>query len=334
MDFSFPSGLLLAAIGKITPQAVTCNTKRLSYHLRESICEFQLGFSNYLYSCAERHKEFKNALSENVSENKIRKAYSELDNEAVNGFSRVAGKCFSFMTGYFNISRPSKTESARISIHIYNYETSQITRLFPIDTVNTPVTRSISDVTGFRYVDENGTPYLCNHTPKEVLRNHDYHYNALDIAGIRKEYRLCRFKDSMVISRLRRNIFKREWRDKEWGRLMNPKQTPSFQYFKSHLIIPITFTKHLNHGQLEPSLIQLLNLQEDRRSILGYIVIDHPGTYYFDNNRDENIDVNVMYIYADMISMMILVLKNFTECSESVRGFKEKYGDDRRDQKE
>lgn len=100
--------------------------------------------------------------------------------------------------------------------------------------------------------------------------------------------------------------------------------------YKSHLVVPITFRGHAEKGRLDSSLVNILELREDGRSILGFVCVDHPTTYFFDDKRPDsydNIDVNVLYMFADMISLIFVSALMYTIGSETCDEYVSIYGE-------
>ncbi|MBK1732263.1 hypothetical protein CKO41_10775 [Thiococcus pfennigii] len=76
-------------------------------------------------------------------------------------------------------------------------------------------------------------------------------------------------------------------------------------------------------------LVEVLNLPDDGRSILGFLLIDHPATYYFDDapaDSFENLDVNILYLYADTLSLPIVTYLTYTKGSDTVRDYEARNG--------
>ncbi len=70
--------------------------------------------------------------------------------------------------------------------------------------------------------------------------------------------------------------------------------------------------------------MRVLDLPDEGRSILGFLFVDHPSTYYFDDapaDSYDNTDLNVMYLFADTLSLVMVTALTYTLGSDTVREY-------------
>ncbi|SHI12998.1 hypothetical protein SAMN02745124_04202 [Desulfofustis glycolicus DSM 9705] len=189
------------------------------------------------------------------------------------------------------------------------------------------VEKSIDDYSIFKDVKKSGTPYLDNNIPRTAKKNTEYENPSLDIQKIRHEYK-CKIRDWKWASRWKnnilQNIIKDDCLDSEWA-AMNIKKGDIGNIYKSHIAVPITFMDHAIKHKLDKRLADVLQLKNEGRSILGFICVDHPMTYYFEDKEADsydNIDINVMYLFADMISLIFIISLMYKEGSDTYVTYK------------
>ena len=182
------------------------------------------------------------------------------------------------------------------------------------------------DYTIFEQVVSTGRPYLDNNLPKTSKCEHAYKHAGLNLAKVKTDYKLP-FVDKRLISRWRGNIFRSSSRDLMWDECWHGNQGP---HYKSHLAVPITFRAHAERKRLNRRLVEVLELPDGGRSILGFVFLDHPATYYFDDppaESYENLDINAMYLFADTLSLVMLTALNYLNKSTSVKRYLQQLGD-------
>ena len=81
---------------------------------------------------------------------------------------------------------------------------------------------------------------------------------------------------------------------------------------------------------MNDEMVRVLQLEDGGRSILGFLFVDHPSTYYFHDaepHNYNNIDVNSLVIFADMISLVIVTKLMYTVGSSTVNEYSHATGD-------
>ena len=67
------------------------------------------------------------------------------------------------------------------------------------------------------------------------------------------------------------------------------------------------------NNSLSDSFKDLINISNIERSIFGFLCLDHPESGYFQEEKD----VNVGYIIADLLSLYLINRLNYTDNSKT-----------------
>jgi len=326
-----PGGIFHILNALISPfKATTINATGISAQLKASMCQFQLEYTKFQFIASQYHKKFKEAERKGDTP-KTKEAYDELTMFVDTGIKLSCQLLGELLQEYFCQSRLAH-DRPRIGIHAVDKD-ENISPLFITDHHAEFSSKKMSDFTPFKEIMAEGTPYLENNIPRLICSRKDYEHAGLNLDRIRKEYKygfLSFNKDgishawlnSKPISRF--NRIGRNHRDVEWNDTAPAGKKNGSTIYKSHLIVPITFRGHGN--KIPNELVKVLKLREDGRSILGFIAIDHPTTHYFDGapeSDSKNIDVNVAFIIADMLSLVRITEFMYTSGSSSYRKFEE-----------
>jgi len=306
-------------------KAVNASNAKITEHLRKCICEFQLEYTNYQFIASRLHRNFKEAFSAN--QDKSHEEYNALINFIEKGLKKLCGDQAGYIQDYFNITHLPK-EKPRVGIHAVSDDDDVIDIIMlPSGEIGEP--KKIDEYSVFLDVCSTGLPYLNNNLPKTAKNDDDFRHKGLDVNAVKAKYR-CKISDWKLIARWRNNILKSTSNDSDWAKMAINGGAKKNNFYKSHLVVPITFRGHADRGRLDDSLVNILQLQEDGRSILGFVCVDHPTTYFFDDKRSDsfdNIDVNIMYMYADMISLIFVVALMYTIGSETCEKYESIYGE-------
>ncbi|MCQ9374877.1 hypothetical protein NMQ14_11530 [Methyloversatilis sp. XJ19-13] len=311
----------------LNPTVIGASKERLSAISRSSICEFQLEFTNYHYTISKAHQQFKEATRDKLPKNQCNKYLTTLNECAESGLVDSINSIKKNIINYFSITRGSEP---RVGIHITTANNTIVNILPSEGYLNTE--KRHCEYTAFSEVIQNGIPYLDNNIPNTVLKNLSYRHAGINITEAKNGHKV-KYTDKKIISRWRLALCEL-WElghDKDWAKYAT--QGTKDRLYKSHIVIPITFRSH-NHLLLN-GLSSILNLNHENRSILGYVFIDHQSTHYFDerpfgDDRCSNIDVNVLYTFADMISLFLLTKLTYTDKSATVVKFNNGYRGSRR----
>ncbi|HNG81151.1 MAG TPA: hypothetical protein PLW24_16880 [Burkholderiaceae bacterium] len=167
-------------------------------------------------------------------------------------------------------------------------EENCIVVVFREDGSRSPEHYSISGNSGFNYVETKGKYFLENNIPEAVklrgYRNHRLNHKfAAD------------YKESSKLSP--KYYFEKE--DREWIKCWDSDvaaPSDSQACYKSTLIVPMTLMYNsLSEEFVETGVGQAATIG---RSIYGFLCFDHTDKFYF-----QDVDVNVGYIFADLLSL-------------------------------
>lgn len=318
MDFSLPIGPFIEMGSRVLKlSAVSASRSVITERLRKSICKFQLNYSNYFFTASRSHKLFKEAKS-----SKKQQRYNEMIELLESGLKSSIGGIAEQIQKYFTCTH-SSIKAPRIGIHFVTDENYVVDVIqFPSVNGGAPF-KEIHDYSVFQDVINGGIPYLDNNIPQTIKKRADYKHRGINLNKVIQEYKLP-FTDRKPLSRWINNILKVSTNDNDWARMRMGTGIGYDSLYKSHLVIPITYRRHAEMAQLSREMIEVLQLEGEGRSILGFLFVDHPSTYYFDDDPAdcfENIDINSLVIFADMISMVIVTKLMYTVGSETVTDY-------------
>jgi len=310
-------------------KAVNSPPVEVSALLKKTMCEFQLEYTEFQFTASQLHKRFKEADKRGDRE-KAGELYQGLTDFVESGIKLSCQSIGGLLQEYFCKSRVAH-DRPRVGIHAVDKD-RKISPMFITDNSAEYQSKSMDDFTPFKEIIKTGTPYLQNNIPRIVCNQINYIHAGLNLERIRKKYRYGiwplnkagvrhAIMNSMPISRWNRSG--KSHRDTDWNSVAPAGESSDTTVYKSHLIVPITFRGHGN--KIPRELVKVLKLREDGRSILGFVAIDHPTTHYFDSNTESdsrNIDVNVVFIIADMLSLVRITEFMYTTGSTSYCAFK------------
>lgn len=299
--------------------AVNTSIEQLTEIFRLNLCGFQLRYTNYQFSASRHHLNFKVAVKEKNSTE--RQSFETLDSFMGRGLSSLFGDVADDIQKYFYL-----THKHRVKPRVTLYMVDEASKLVPIAMLprdnESDSLKSVEEYSSFTEVKDEGIPYLSNNLAKSIKKADNYLHPELNVKKIKESYNLPN-KDMKLLARIRNNWFRESCNDKSWDEMAYHPFYPD----KSHLVLPITYRAHADKNKLDSGLVSILQLPDNGRSILGFIRIDHPAAFYFDNgsvNSFENIDVNAMYIYADALSLALVTYMMYTKGSSSFNEFKGK----------
>ncbi|MEX2411947.1 MAG: hypothetical protein WD607_11390 [Candidatus Paceibacterota bacterium] len=314
---------------RVRLSAVNISTVDYSKILRDSICEFQAKYIEYHVNTAQAHRAFKEAYKNNSKDTEQK--YQQLLKQSEQGFKSLSGKHAKWISGFFIKTREHYTPP-RVGIHFIDENEDirdvVVTVRKDRDDYDTNSAKSKDRYTIFNHIFNTCKPYSSNNIPRTIFENPDYKHDGLDLEGIRNDYKLRKIKDSKVLSRFRNNWNKKPESvvDKEWNKFTNGNlRDPERGLYKSHIGVPITFNYHIETYELDRDILPLT--EKFWKTAHGFIVVDHPAAYYFDdkhsNKKNENIDINALYVFADLLSLVFITSIMYTEASSTCKAFRE-----------
>lgn len=327
MEFALPSGHLIDFASRlIRVSAINVLVGKVTERLRKSVCRFQLEYTNYHFMASQLHKEFKKKFTENPKDSTAE--YDKLVALVETGFKKLCGDVAASIQNYFQETHVSNI-APRVGIHFVTKESEIIDIILlptPVGYESAP--KQMEDYTVFLEVINTGKPYLDNNIPKTVRNDKAYKHRGLNVERVRTEYH-PRWRDKKLLSRWRNSKKSLAATDADWKAMASGNTDHSGTLYKSHLIIPITFRRHAEKAALAERMVEILQLNEEGRSILGFVFVDHSETYYFEDKPEstyDNSDVNSMYLYADLLSLVLVSRLMYGECSKTVKNYRDSIG--------
>lgn len=320
----FDLTLSIAALPEIwhalLPTAVQGTQRHLTNHLRDCLCDYQIQYTNYAFRCAQEHRDFKQAVRDEDNA-RADECYQRLNSAVEDGLNLICAGHAKMVRKYFEITRRTKTPP-KVGIHLMNDRGELVTAALESHTNLSSDHDRIPDDTILEHMIDTGLPYLDNSLPATAISSPNYHHSSLDLDRVRKFYRQ-RWTDRNWLSRWRMNLLQLRPFDSDWDACWNDLKKGESSY-KSQLGIPITFRAHAARHRLSRKMVEVLCLPEEGRAIIGFLIVDHPSTFYFDEHPGDsydNLDVNVMYLFADTLSMALVTARTYTSGSVTVRNY-------------
>lgn len=172
--------------------------------------------------------------------------------------------------------------------------------------VNDP--HPISENTGFQYVFNNGRYYLCPDIPSKAKGG--YYINP------RLQNHLARNYNPPRKAFIKKEAIDTAWCDC-WVRGSSTPAEWERSCYKSTLIVPMTLINNDLDDEFKKDFFN--SSFHDNRTIIGYLCFDHPIIDYF----NENIDVKLGYIFADILSLYFYSAYIHTTISQTFQKAKE-----------
>jgi hypothetical protein len=224
-------------------------------------------------------------------------------------FRRVCNKNFEYLKKFYS-RKLLQSEAPRICI--------KVVREGRIITFHREKSNSILEEpefpvrsnTAFKEIDDNGKHFLCNNIPLRV-KNGTYINPRIYHSEVLSDYKLPSFFRNLKFRFLNQNDY--NWRDR-WQRILvseSERELPNPKIcYKSTLVIPITLENQ--DGILSDELNTHLRIPEENSTLIfGFLCLDHKNINFFNHTED----VDIGYIFAEMISLYIVQLQNFTDYS-------------------
>lgn len=271
--------------------------------LNKFICFNQGKYIQFEYLVGLNHKEMKKEITKDQPDkNRVEESLKALEKFALNEKKEISKRNFDFIIEYFNLGRRSKF-SPRICIKGVTPE-REISDFIRDHRITGMKKTPIESNTGFKHVSDNGTYYLCQNIP---------------VSATVGTYINPRLMDGFVRSFSPKFLFKfkRDKIDLDWCRCWDvepdSKNHLHWEYscYKSTLIIPMTLINNELSDTFKTSFFK--NNPLDNRTIWGFLCIDHPTINYFDEEKD----IKMGYIFADILSLYFISTYIHTEASES-----------------
>ncbi len=289
---------------------------QISVLVREAVCDFQLRYTNFQFIASSRHIEFKTKYLEKPNDfNHYENEYEMLKADVNREFISICNRMLDNLKNFFNKTRKNSS-GVRADIHIYNIEENESNSFNP-----TSSPKNIEEYTVLETALFHGLPYLEQNLPTRIKNDPTFKHGGIDIKTVRSSSYRRGYKDIPSFQRFLR-MGKKISEDIKWSKMASGEISVDNKLYKSHIAVPITFKKH--SFDLDENLKKILPIdsQDGARLTLGAILVDSFITNYFDSRKGsddiyDNIDINVMYIYADLISFLFTTRANYLDQSET-----------------
>jgi hypothetical protein len=242
---------------------------------------------------AQKHKRIRLEFDGVQNRDKLTALSADLINFLNYEFHRAALRNFSFMHDYFD-SRDVVSPRICIKGYFHTQDRDTVITVFRDREVDYEPTTLLGTNTGFDYVHQRGKYYLCNDLYSAAIEG-KYNNPRLDVKAINK------FK-KMPFLTLRKK-WSGFWRD-------SLNDTSDASHYRSTLIIPMTFW----NNSLDKEFLEALEiLPNKKRTIFGFLCIDHAKANYF----KQEVDVSVGYYFADALSQYLFSRLVYTTISKT-----------------
>ena len=319
-------------IGKL--YAVRANHERLTETIRKAVCAFQAEYTLYQYSTANAHMDFKDSfehLMQTREEGKKGRELEEAEMQSHQDFKNfynyancqlkvVSGIITDHIENYFKNTRTLAEGNCKVGVYLFVDGGNLVNIEYESD-VKKPENHTIFD----RVVTHGDKAYLDNCIPLTCKEDREYKDTGLHSTRA-AEYESPK-KDGLFLSRLLRSSEAKI--SKKWNDCRQDSQKEGL--CKSHIAVPITFSAHTSaFAERDLSVLKAGHKEDQAPEIHGVIIVDYPETYFFDKTSPQaaaygNADINVLYQFADMLSLAILVNRNYYRTSRTIEEYSKHY---------
>lgn len=269
--------------------------------LRKAICALQGDVIQHIYWGAELHKRLRTA----TDPAEIRKMIDAIEGDLPAIFQQSWRVTVEHLRNYFRLTHNS-TYLPRMCIKdtIERGGKKHMIDIFREDGGRTMIEYPITNNTGFDSVEKDGRYFICNNIP-EAIKNNSYINPRLDQRAARKYHPPSKLKKLLPWQFQKLD---REWAEC-WTDFSHEKDNSSSCY-KSTIIVPMT----LINCYLDNDFIRDTCVGKSKRTIYGFLCFDHPQENYFHGD-----DINVGYIFADLLSFYQISQHSITTYSETFK---------------
>lgn len=257
----------------------------------KAVCLNQGNYLQFSFLTAEKHRDLKDFFrADSTNYGKLAELKQKLSDYVNKGFYENAYENFKLLHAYF-LSRSNVAPRICIKGNFRTGNQDEIVTVFRDSMSTYSFNSEIKQNTGFDQIYKNGVYFIENDIPNAVVNN-GYKNPRIDYEKTKK-----------YLIEGGEKAFK--WRDC-WT---SSDDIPDSAHYKSTLIIPMT----LWNNKLSKEFKNLINMENVERTIFGFLCFDHVDVNYF--NEDD--DVLIGYIFADIISMYIFTRIVYMESSKT-----------------
>lgn len=266
-----------------------------SSFIRRVICFNQGEYAQYNFLAAERHKALKESWRKSHNAKALLGHCDELVSFLNTHLNRISQGNFAFIKEYFGGRHPVEPRIC-IKGNFRHNGRDYIVPLIRDKEVSYLSEYPLESNYGFIFVKNNGTHFRSDDIPKDIAEG-TYH-NARINHELATAYYKQRNQDPTLS-------------DESWAKCWDPPTRHSS--YKSTVIIPMT----LWNNDLTQEFLTKMEIKAHKdtisRTVFGYLCFDHVKEHYFDDNAD----IDMGYIFADMLSLYMITVYIYTERSET-----------------
>lgn len=259
--------------------------------IKKAVCFNQGEYLQYTFLTAEKHRTLKDTFRERPDDfPTLTRLFQELTDYVNRHFYEDVHENFKLLHAYFH-KRGNKMPRICLKGNFKTPNKEKIVSVFRDRIVSYDSDTEIEKNYGFQYIYKTGTYYIENNIPKAVMED---------------RYTNPRLDNSLVKELMRKsdNTPAKLWRDCWIG-----DKSDASSCYKSTLIIPMT----LWNNRVDEEFKELFNMENVDRTIFGFLCFDHVDENYFDQEHD----VSVGYVFADLLSMYVFTRLTYMEISKT-----------------
>jgi len=294
---------------------------KLSECLRQVICYNQGAYAQYNFLAAKLHQCMKDGYRQNPNDTK---SLAHLQ-DGLLGYLAVQMKQaylmnIEYLLAYFKQRNPSQLPRISIKINEEQADPNQnrVVCLVRDNEVMYDSMCATEENCALQFVKAHGREYLCNNIPG-AAKEDGYVNPRLDSTSAQMY--------SPKKTWLRPKFWQQpsDYVDKSWINCWSPvgRSVPANKQscYKSTLVVPMTLLKN----DLDPQFVKMFGLNDVQRFIFGYLCVDHTELDYF----REAPDVDISYIFADIMSQYLLTELTYTKVSSTYNEISEVLNNER-----
>lgn len=276
--------------------------------INNAICFNQGELIQFTYLAAEKHKNIKQYHKDeiHISKDILSNLVDDLLIFLNKKFFEVSYTNFEYMKLFFE---GRSSEAPRMSLK-GNFKIDQrdtIVSVFRDQAVDYQSDCEIEKNSGFDHILKKGKYYINNNIPGSFFKG-EYDNPRLNYQNYKQQLPSNKFANKFIskFSSIADQVI--DWRQC-WVDCHRSKSEKSF--YKSTLIIPMT----LNNNKLSGTFKEKVNIQDVEKVIFGFLCFDHVDKDYF----NEDTDVSLGYIFADLLSVYLFNRLVYTEISNTFK---------------
>ena len=259
--------------------------------IQRAVCLNQGEYLQYTFITAEKHRKLKDAFRKDKSDLKSISFLTKELMDYINGkFYENTRENFKLLHAYY---QGRKGPNPRICIKgsFKMNDKSSVVSVFRDRMVDYDSDSEIEKNHGFYSIYKNGMYFLENDIPNATAKG--------------------RYFNPRLNKECVRNYlgYDKGEKIKKWSRCWAGEGKDPSSYYKSTLIVPMT----LWNNKVTDEFKDLVNMDKVDRTIFGFLCFDHADENYFD---EEN-DVSVGYVFADIMSMYVFTRLVYMEISKT-----------------